>query len=825
MQTPTTASIERLLEHRVWLRGVARALARDDASADDLEQEVWLDTLHRPPGDVSSPRGWLARVLRRNAVDAGRSASRRARREEHAAAPGAAPDPARLVAEAETFRRVADLVLALDEPYRGTVLSRWFEGLPPREIAARERIPVETVRTRLKRALAMLRERLDRESDGDRSRWTAALLPFVGATSAGECALRRAAAGPSRGATIRSMARRGPAMRPWWIAACSTGLVAGTAAVAVVAIRGAAGPDTDPSAMTAESASLAEAPDDGAAEPAVRVSRVRAMATSAAAGAERGADAIPSDTWLVVHLLGGDAPPPRGAVLHVEVDDPAGIGPEDAARLRELRRPHAIDPDGGPFLVRGLPESLDGGALRLRATAPGAPPSAPVAITLESGRAQVTRVFLVQPRTAEVHVTDAVTGAPIAGATVVSLSECERRGIEPGTIAAPSGDGWGTSDDAGVARVAGLGRGQHVLVADAPGRLPLRATATLGAPVRLALTPVVDPGTVRVRVGAADGSAAAGIAVETTVGDVRVVRRTGPLGEATFDDLPAGNATFVLPGGFDRLRRDGAPASLVLRGTVGGIDVKAGAETTLRLGWGTGPARIAVRVTDGAGRPVAGERFTCGWVFAERVTGTDGVVAWEGFETGEALYVHGSRASRRLTAAADGTVVDWTSDGVRVSGCARRADGTAILGGIAWVSQDGPRARQSHTTLAADGTFSIDGVAPGRVNVFVTTSDGLVGSATVDVATGADAPATVVDVRRPGAVKALVADTSESRLVLTRGAGAARAMHRIRESDRSSLGSCGLPPGVWTVEGTVGGREVRREVDVREGEETVVDLR
>lgn len=49
---------------------------------------------------------------------------------------------------------------ALREPYRSVIVMRHYEGLPPREIAARLGVPVKTVKTRLERGHAELRDRL-----------------------------------------------------------------------------------------------------------------------------------------------------------------------------------------------------------------------------------------------------------------------------------------------------------------------------------------------------------------------------------------------------------------------------------------------------------------------------------------------------------------------------------------------------------------------------------------------------------------------------------------------------------------------------------------
>ena len=77
---------------------------------------------------------------------------------------------------AERRIAVVDAVGALEEPYRNTVLLRYYEGLWPRAIAAQLGVPVKTINTRLHRAHLQLREILDRErrrdgdgDDGDKS--------------------------------------------------------------------------------------------------------------------------------------------------------------------------------------------------------------------------------------------------------------------------------------------------------------------------------------------------------------------------------------------------------------------------------------------------------------------------------------------------------------------------------------------------------------------------------------------------------------------------------------------------------------------------------
>ncbi len=168
MTSPAPPSIESLLRHERWVRALARSLLRDAARADDVAQETWLAAIESPPRDIRAERSWLATVARRFALDARRGDERRSRREERAARPEGVAAAADVVAAEAARRRVVGAVLALAEPHRSVVLLRYFEDLPPRRIARRLGVPVETVRTRLKRALALLKERLDAEHGGDR---------------------------------------------------------------------------------------------------------------------------------------------------------------------------------------------------------------------------------------------------------------------------------------------------------------------------------------------------------------------------------------------------------------------------------------------------------------------------------------------------------------------------------------------------------------------------------------------------------------------------------------------------------------------------------
>jgi len=168
-----------LLAHADWLRDLARKLV-GGADADDAVQETFVAALRSPPAPDLPAKPWLARVLRNASRMAHRSDERRTWREDAAtqiAAP--ASSVADTIARAETFRTLVELVLALDDPYRSTLVRHYFDGESFAAIARRDRIPEATVRGRHRQALEQLRRRLDARSHGDRRAWLASLAPLA----------------------------------------------------------------------------------------------------------------------------------------------------------------------------------------------------------------------------------------------------------------------------------------------------------------------------------------------------------------------------------------------------------------------------------------------------------------------------------------------------------------------------------------------------------------------------------------------------------------------------------------------------------------------
>ncbi len=173
-----TQNPEQLLTETKWLHGLAYSLVRDADRAEDLYQDTMLAALQKHESVRGGFRPWLAGIARRIASGTVRRESRARIREQAVARQDHDSSTVDVVEKFAIQRTVSEAVSALAEPYRTTLLLRFWEDLPPREIGKRMDVPVETVRTRIKRGLGQLRVRLDSDM-GDRSSWIAALLPLA----------------------------------------------------------------------------------------------------------------------------------------------------------------------------------------------------------------------------------------------------------------------------------------------------------------------------------------------------------------------------------------------------------------------------------------------------------------------------------------------------------------------------------------------------------------------------------------------------------------------------------------------------------------------
>lgn len=568
--------LDAALADGLWLRRLARELAGDAHRADDAVQETLLAAVERP-APARAPRAWLAAVLRNALRQERRGEERRSRRERAVgdASSSGAPSADDVAARLELQQAVFEAVRALDEPYRTAVVLRFFDGLPPRRIAARLGVPVKTVSTRLERALARLRQRLDGRY-GDRATWAVALLPLarnvgplvgpIGGLAVGTTAKLVAAAAIASAAAL--------AVRP---------LLSTPEPAPIVAPRPAAEPqplDTTPpeprDAREPVGPATSEPAPDVSPAPLPSIAAPVAPARLTVRVVRRGTGELVPDAWVRAEA----AEPPAfhtgastGQLGFARLDVPSG------QRLRL-----AVTPD------TGAEDPLDPiGSTSLRIELLVAGEAREVVLTVPHGLDRLVRG----------RVVDARDGRPLAGASVRALwGEDEGGALSRVTDSAGRFELSVPSWRASCASVELEGYGPAwAALSEAPDGAPLEVRLERGGVLEVGIARadgvLVEDAEVRLTLSTADLLQPRGARVRSSE---LVLVELADGGVARFEDLPAGARLFaaVHGAGGELLWR--SPAPVVLEpGEARRLD--------WTLGGGT---RVRGIVQDQHGRPIEG---------------------------------------------------------------------------------------------------------------------------------------------------------------------------------------------------------------------------
>jgi RNA polymerase sigma-70 factor, ECF subfamily len=148
--------------HQDMVFSLALHALRNRAAAEDLTQEVFLQ-LYRHLARIESAghlMAWLRRVASHRCIDELRRLPRRME-----VAVDALPDRPGPASASEVFldRRLRVLIGRLPAGARMVLLLRYQEDLDPSEIADTLNMPVNTVKSHLRRSLAVLRAQVTRE--------------------------------------------------------------------------------------------------------------------------------------------------------------------------------------------------------------------------------------------------------------------------------------------------------------------------------------------------------------------------------------------------------------------------------------------------------------------------------------------------------------------------------------------------------------------------------------------------------------------------------------------------------------------------------------
>lgn len=147
------------------LFGVALRLLNDRSDAEDVLQDVYVRIWQRADSyrvSAASPMSWLITIARHAAID--RLRARPARSEPlEADAPltDGEPGPEESAIRLSERRRIEGCLDELEHDRADAVRAAYLEGYSYKELAERHDVPLNTMRTWLRRSLAKLRDCLD----------------------------------------------------------------------------------------------------------------------------------------------------------------------------------------------------------------------------------------------------------------------------------------------------------------------------------------------------------------------------------------------------------------------------------------------------------------------------------------------------------------------------------------------------------------------------------------------------------------------------------------------------------------------------------------
>lgn len=160
-------SLKRLYEcTSAKLYGICLRLLRDEAEAQEVLQEVYLTVWRKAAlfdASRASPITWLATIARNRSID--RLRARQVSTEDLGLAadvPDDSPSSLQLLETAEDASRLRSCLEELESRARTAIRAAFFDGATYSELAAREGVPLPTMKSWIRRGLISLRGCLER---------------------------------------------------------------------------------------------------------------------------------------------------------------------------------------------------------------------------------------------------------------------------------------------------------------------------------------------------------------------------------------------------------------------------------------------------------------------------------------------------------------------------------------------------------------------------------------------------------------------------------------------------------------------------------------
>jgi RNA polymerase sigma-70 factor (ECF subfamily) len=162
--------------HARLLFSLIGRIVRDDGEAEDILQEVLLRVWEKADTYdpvLGTPTAWLVRIARNRAIDRIRALRSRPAAQPADELPPPSPcdeldsSPERWAAHGEQQRAIAAALKQIPGDQRLLIEQAFFQGYTQSELAARFKLPLGTVKTRIRTGMLSMRRHLQHLSDSE----------------------------------------------------------------------------------------------------------------------------------------------------------------------------------------------------------------------------------------------------------------------------------------------------------------------------------------------------------------------------------------------------------------------------------------------------------------------------------------------------------------------------------------------------------------------------------------------------------------------------------------------------------------------------------
>lgn len=156
--------------HSKYLYTIIYYILRDESEAEDLLQEVFLQIWEKIDSydeNLGNPLAWITRITRNKSIDRLRSKSFKNRSSEtdierffDLSSDDESTNPEKNLEMNQESREVSIALKSLNQNQRDLIEYAYFRGYSQSELAEHFKIPLGTVKTRMRAAMMLLRDKL-----------------------------------------------------------------------------------------------------------------------------------------------------------------------------------------------------------------------------------------------------------------------------------------------------------------------------------------------------------------------------------------------------------------------------------------------------------------------------------------------------------------------------------------------------------------------------------------------------------------------------------------------------------------------------------------